>query len=180
MSGGPDPVIETCAHCGFSWDPLSRAEFAVRMGAAVESFVNVIAKAGEDVGTRPSPTRWSVLEYGGHLRDVVLSIRERVVLASILDVPVGTPIYRDERVEIGFYTQDAASDVAVELQVATYLFLKTVATLPNHFEDRRLVYSNRVPTEITISGAMLNALHECEHHLGDATENLSLLDQPTG
>src|SRR5579863_1274165 len=95
MSGAPEPAIQTCALCGFSWDPLSRADFAVRMGAAVESFVNVIAKAGEDVGIRPSPTRWSVLEYGGHLRDVVLSIRERVVLASILDVPVGTPIYRD-------------------------------------------------------------------------------------
>ena len=180
MSGGPDSVIETCAHCGFSWDPLSRSEFSARMGEAVESFVNVIAKADDDVGTRPSLTRWSVHEYGGHLRDVVLSIRERVVLASILDVPVGTPIYRDERVELGFYTQDAASDVAVELQVATYLFLKTIATLPPKFEDRRLVYSNRVPTEITISGAMLNALHECEHHLGDATENLSLLERPTG
>jgi hypothetical protein len=148
------------------------------MSAAVESFVAVFARTGADVGTRPNLTRWSVLEYGGHLRDVLLSIRERVVLASILDVPVGTPIFRDERVDIGFYAQDAASDVAVELQVATYLFLKTVATLPAHFENRRLVYSDRTPLEITISGAMLNALHECEHHLGDATENLRLRNAP--
>lgn len=178
VSNEPAPEIETCAHCGFSWDPLSRAAVATRMSSAVESFVEVIARAGTDVGARPSPTRWSVLEYGGHLRDVLLSIRERVVLASVLDVPVGTPIFRDERVDIGFYAQDAASDVAVELQVATYLFLKTVATLPAQFENRRLVYSNRVPLEITISGAMLHALHECEHHLGDATDNLSLLDPP--
>ena len=168
----------TCEHCGFSWATLARAEIASRMSASIEAFVGVIDRAGVDVGTRPDPERWSILEYGGHLRDVLLSIRERVVLASILDVPVGTPIYRDERIEIGFYAQDAASDVAVELQVATYLFLKTVATLPAQFENRRLVYSDRTPLEITISQAMLNALHECEHHLRDATDNRSLLDAP--
>jgi hypothetical protein len=168
--------IQTCGLCGFSWATLDRKNIATRMSAAIESFVDVIQRAGDKVGTRPTPERWSILEYGGHLRDVLFSIRERIVLASILDVPVGTPIFRDERVEIGFYSQDAASDVAVELQVATYLFLKTVATLPARFEDRRLVYSNRTPLEITISGAMSNALHECEHHLDDATENLRLLD----
>jgi hypothetical protein len=146
------------------------------MSVAVESFVDVLQKAGSNVERRPSTDRWSILEYGGNLRDVVLSVRERVVLASILDVPVGTPIFRDERIDIGFYAQDAPSDVAVELQVATYLFLKTVATLPAHFEERGLIYSTRTPLEITIAGAMSNALHECEHHLGDAAENLRLLD----
>jgi hypothetical protein len=146
------------------------------MSASIETFVDVIVKAGAHVDQRPSEGRWSILEYGGHLRDVILSIRERIVLASILEVPTGTPIFRDERVDIGFYAQDAASDVAVELQVATYLFLKTVATLPANYEQRRLIYSPQTPLEITISGAMSNALHECEHHLGDATENLRLVE----
>jgi hypothetical protein len=176
MSNEPPSKVEVCPHCGFSWAPLTRAKCAARMSAAVEAFVEVIRIAGDQVGARPSEQRWSILEYGGHLRDVLLSVRERIVLASILDVPVGTPIYRDERIDLGFYAQDTASDVAVELQVATYLFLKTVATLPPNFEERRLMYSPRTPLEITIAGAMSNALHECEHHLGDATENLELLD----
>ena len=176
VSKEPATDVQTCAHCGFTWATISRAQIASRVSAAIESFVEVIQRAGDEVGQRPNDERWSILEYGAHLRDVILSIRERVVLASILDVPTGTPIYRDERVDIGFYTQDAASDVAVELQVVTYLFLKTIATLPANFEERRLVYSPRTPLEITISGALSNALHECEHHLGDATENLRLLD----
>lgn len=146
------------------------------MSAAIESFVKVMARAGGAVERRTSEGRWSILEYGGHLRDVIVSIRERIVLASILEIPVGTPIYRDERIDIGFYAQDAASDVAVELQVTTYLFLKTVATLPANYENRRLVYSTKSPLEITISGAMSNALHECEHHLGDAEELLELIE----
>jgi hypothetical protein len=175
VSNEPATDVQTCAHCGFSWATLSRTQIATRIGAAIESFVEVIQRAGDDVDQRPSDERWSILEYGAHLRDVLLSIRERVVLASILDVPTGTPIFRDERVDIGFYAQDAASDVAVELQVVTYLFLKTIATLPADFENRRLVYSAKTPLEITISGALSNALHECEHHLGDAAEDLQLL-----
>jgi hypothetical protein len=176
VSSKPADDIQTCAQCGFTWATLSRPEFAHRMSLAVETFVDVIQRAGALVERRPSEGRWSILEYGAHLRDVILSIRERVVLASILEVPVGTPVFRDERVDLGFYAQDAASDVAIELQVITYLFLKTVATLPKHFEDRTLIYSDRTPLEITISATMSNALHECEHHLGDATENLRLLD----
>ena len=181
MNSVSDPAseVQTCAHCGFSWATLARAELATRMSGAVESFVDVMKAAGNDVTTRPSAQRWSILEYGGHLRDVMLSIRERVVLASVLDVPVGTPIFRDERVDIGFYDEDTADDVAVELQVVTYLLLKTVATLPEHFEDRKLIYSDRTPLEVTISGALSNALHECEHHLGDAIEDLTLLEAPT-
>jgi len=175
VSNEPATDVQTCAQCGFSWSALSRAEVATRMSASVEAFVAVIARAGDDVGRRPNEDRWSILEYGGHVRDVLMSIRERIVLAAILDVPTGTPIFRDERVDIGFYAQDTASDVAVELQVVTYLFLKTVVTLPTHCEERRLVYSPKTPLEITILGATLNALHECEHHLGDATENLKLL-----
>jgi hypothetical protein len=181
MNGVSDaaPDVQTCVRCGFSWTPFTPPELAARMSRAVESFVSVMNAAGDDVGTRPSEERWSILEYGGHLRDVIVSIRERVILASVLDVPVGTPIFRDERVDIGFYAQDAAPDVAVELQVVAYLLLKTVATLPEHFEERGLIYSDRTPLTITIAGALANALHECEHHLGDARENLVLLASPS-
>jgi len=60
------------------------------------------------------------------------------------------------------------------IEVTTYLFLKTVATLPANTRNR-LVYSTKTPLEITISGAVSNVLHECEHHLGDAKEILGLL-----
>ena len=176
VSKEPENDVQVCAHCGFSWTTRTRADVASQMSDAIESFVEILAKADVDVDRRPGEERWSILEYGGHLRDVILSVRERIVLASILDVPVGTPIFRDERVDVGFYAQDTASDVAVELQVATYLFLKTVATLPPDYENRTLVYSTKTPLEITIAGAISNALHECVHHLGDAVENLRLLD----
>ena len=48
--------------------------------------------------------------------------------------------------------------------------------LPANYENRRLVYSTKTPLEITISGAMSNDLHECEHRLGDAEEILGFID----
>ena len=180
MPEAPFSEIQSCAECGFVWNPLSRITVASRISDAVESFVGVIQRAGPDVDHRPTSDRWSILEYGGHLRDVLLSIRERIVLASVLDVPVGTALYRDERIDLGLYAQDAATDVAVELQVVTYLFLKTFAALPERFEERRLVYSDRTPLEVTIGSTMLHALHECQHHLRDAEENLVLLNSTSG
>jgi hypothetical protein len=145
------------------------------MRSAVTSILSVIERAGASAGIRPRTDRWSILEYGGHLRDALLSARERVILTSILDHPVGTPIYRDERIDLGFYSEDTALDVTQELRVAEQLFSKTISTLPAGFETRRLVYSARTPIDMPITGVVANALHECEHHLADVNEDLALL-----
>lgn len=168
--------VQTCPLCGFAWDPMVRSEVTERIGRAVSSFVQVMQEAGAKVTVRPVPERWTILEYGGHLRDVLLSIRERVILASIVDVPTGTPIYRDERIDLGFYAEDTVKEVANELEVAALLFSKTVTTLPAHFDTRELVYSSRTPVAVTISSTFSNAVHECEHHLSDASENLAMFN----
>jgi S-DNA-T family DNA segregation ATPase FtsK/SpoIIIE len=151
---------------------------AVRVSAAVDGFVRVIADAGDRAGERPAPARWSVLEYGAHLRDVLLSLRERTLLACIEDHPTGSPIHRDERVDLGFYRLDAPRDVGNELDVAGRLFLRTYAALPEGFLARRLLYSPVTPEEVSVAWLGTQAVHECEHHLGDAREDLRLLGRP--
>lgn len=165
-----------CPLCGFSWAPMVRSEVNSRIEASISSFVEILKAAGAKVAVRPRADRWSILEYAGHLRDVLLSIRERVILASIVDVPTGMPIYRDERIDLGFYAEDTLKEVARELEVAALLFSKTVTTLPAHFDTRELVYSSRTPLSVTISSTFSNAVHECEHHLGDASDNLAMFD----
>jgi hypothetical protein len=155
---------------------MIRSEVSDRIKAAVSSFIEIMKEGGAKVSVRPRPDRWSILEYGGHLRDVLLSIRERVILASIVDVPTGTPIFRDERIDLGFYAEDTVKEVMNELDTAGVLFNKTVTTLPAHFDTRELVYSSRTPLAVTISSTFSNAVHECEHHLNDAAENLAMFN----
>jgi hypothetical protein len=166
---------EICEQCNFQWGAVSSGEIPDRVLLATNAFVTVLAKAATSVSIRPTPERWSILEYGGHLRDVLISIRERVILASIQEEPTGVAMFRDERVSLGLYRLDTAADVANELTVLSHLFAKTFQSLPANYEQRLLTYSMVTPRKVTILWAGAQAVHECEHHLGDVQENLTLL-----
>ncbi len=165
----------TCAVCGFQWSAISASQIPQRVKAATDSFIDVVLAAGPKVDKRPAPERWSILEYGAHLRDVLISIRERIVTASIEDEPTGGAIHREERVSLGFYKLDSPADVASELAALSALFVRTFRALPPSFGTREFVYSPVTPAKVTILWAGAQALHECEHHLGDIRDNLALL-----
>lgn len=171
---GSEPV--SCEGCGFVWDGVGRADAISGINDAVAGFVGVIEKAGDAATFRPEPDRWSIVEYAAHLRDVLLSLRERIVVASVVDDAVGTPIYRDQRVALGFYSLDSVEDAADELAMAAGLISKTIAALPEGYDDRTMVYSPVTNTTVTIGWIAAQAAHEAVHHLGDVEENLARLN----
>ena len=164
-----DPVA--CEGCGFLWAEVAPDDAPGRLAAAVAAFIEQLEVAGDAGLLRPSPERWSTVEYAGHLRDALLSMRERIIVASVTELPTGTPIYREERIELGFARLDTPEEVAVELEVATGLLLKTMLTLPDGFHDRPLIYSSNFSSPTTIAWVIAQAVHEAEHHLGDVTNN---------
>ena len=166
---------DVCPICGFKWDSITSADVAPRLDVSSDNFAQVLEGAGELVDVRPSPDRWSILEYGSHLRDVFLSIRERMILAAVLDEPTGNAIYREERVNLGLYALDTASVVASELRMSARLLARTFAALPDGYQERTLIYSPVTPKHVTILWLTAQAIHECEHHLDDTRENLKLL-----
>jgi hypothetical protein len=166
---------ESCPDCGFVWDGVSRSDAIEGINDSIEAFIGVIEDASEMALVRPESKRWSIVEYASHVRDVLLSLRERTIIASILDEPTGTPIFRDERVNLGFYSLDSLDDVTDELAFAAGLLSKTIATLPAGFENRPIKYSPVTPLVVTIGWMAAQAFHEASHHLGDARENLRLL-----
>ena len=109
------------------------------------------------------------------MRDVLLAIRDRIILASIVDEPTGTPIYRDQRVSIGLYRLDEPSVIANELAVVSELFVRTLRSLPPGYEQRPLIYSVITQEKVANLWAGAQAVHESEHHLSDVRENLALL-----
>ena len=171
MSSAPD----SCPECGFVWEGKNRSQSISGINDSVAEFINVIEEAGEMALVRPQPDRWSIVEYAGHLRDVLLSLRERTILASVVDNPTGSPIYRDERVNLGFYSLDSVDDAADELAFASGLISKTIAALPEGFEKRGLTYSPLFGGDVTIEWMAAQAFHESFHHLGDVRENLRQL-----
>jgi len=164
----------SCPECGFVWDGVSRAEAISGINESVSAFIGVIEEAGEMAMVRPESGRWSIVEYAGHLRDVLISLRERTILASVDDNPTGQPIYRDERVNLGFYSLDSLDDAADDLAFAAGLFSKTIAALPHNFENRTLVYSPVSAAKVTIGWMAAQGFHEAAHHLLDVRQNLEM------
>jgi hypothetical protein len=166
----------SCEVCGFRWSLISAAEIPARTTDATVQFAEIVLLVPAIVGARPAPDRWSILEYGAHMRDVFMSIRERIVRACIEENSVGSPIYRDERVNLGFYRLDEPQEVAEELLAMSRLFVRTFEALPSGFEQRIFTYSPLTDQKVTVLWAGAQALHECEHHLGDVRENLRMLN----
>jgi len=164
----------SCPECGFVWDGVSRAEAISGINESVAAFVGVIESAGEMALIRPESLRWSIVEYAAHLRDVFISLRERTILASVVNNPTGQPIYRDERVNLGFYALDTIDDSVDGLRFAAELLSKTITALPDGYENRTLVYSPVSNAQVTIGWMAAQGFHEAFHHLLDVRHNLKM------
>lgn len=167
----------SCEVCGFRWSDVTSGEIAARLDAALQGFSDVLGSSHTLVRTRPSVDRWSVLEYSAHYRDVLISLRERIITAAILDDSVGAPIYREERVALGFYRADTPAEIVEELRVTKNLFLKAFHSFSAEGLEKTFTYSPVTAAKVSILWVGAQAVHEGEHHLSDVRENLRLLQE---
>ena len=161
--------------CGVVWDDVADSEVAPRIRAGVEMLARLLRNAPDVATMRPTAERWSMLEYGAHVRDVMLVLRDRFVVGVVTDNPGFTPMYRDERVELGMYAGEEPVALATELEVAAALIARMVEALSPKQLDRTCQYGYPGPSTRTLRWMAAQAVHEIEHHLGDVEENLKLV-----
>jgi DinB superfamily len=116
---------------------------------------------------RRSSRQWSPLEYGCHVRDVLLVQRERVLLARRETRPALTPMGRDERVEHDGYSEQIPAEVARQLQDSARMFANVLARLGDADWDRTLIYNYPEIHERTLGWVAVHTLHEVRHHQMD-------------
>jgi DinB superfamily len=156
---------ERCDGCGYEWDALRADEFGPRLRAAVEGFA--VALRRSDAYIRPSDDVWSPIEYACHARDVILNLRDRILLGAIEDNPVPHRIYADDRVALGLYANESSETVAIELSVVADLAVRTVDALSPERLTRPIFYPYPRPETRTLLWVASQLLHEVEHHLAD-------------
>jgi hypothetical protein len=166
--------MESCPVCGFVWDALGREEIGRRIIAAADHLATLL-RTDPDAGSRPERSRWSSLEYGAHVRDVLLNLRDRVVLGAIEDNPTPKPMHGDARVERGLYAAETSELVAGDLTVAAALFERTFGAIPPQALARPIFYGWPRPETRTLLWVAAQAVHEAEHHRDDVVENRRLL-----
>ena len=169
--------MDRCDGCGFVYDESvaagGGAAGAVRAAAA--ELAELLLGAADDaaVRRRPAPATWSALEYGCHVRDVLLVQRERVLQARREATPATVPMGRDERVEHDGYASQAPGDVARQLVDAAALFAGVLDRLDDPAWSRTLVYGYPAPAERSLRWVAVHTVHEAQHHLADARASLA-------
>ena len=172
MADGAAPPYH-CRACGFAFD-LGRAEEAGPLiVAGVGDIAGVMLSRETSVLARRSePSLWSPLEYGCHVRDVLLVQRERVLAARRIDYPSFDPMGRDERVAHDGYAEQRGDDVARQLEDAAGLLANVLARLDPPEWERRVAYNYPEHQERSLRWVAAHTAHEVHHHLGDIERQL--------
>lgn len=161
-----------CEECGFEYCLADAPNTPGSITAGIVQFAAILQDAGADLVNRREPTQWSPLEYGCHLRDMLLVQRERVLAARRRDRPSFDPMGRDERVEQNGYADQEPDDVARQLTMAAHLFTADLERLGPKDWDRRVLYNYPFHAERSLSWVAVHTLHEVGHHLRDVRRQL--------
>jgi hypothetical protein len=164
--------IEACEVCGFEWDAIDPLVVPQRVIAATETFADLLRGDSGETVLRPNPDRWSAVEYGCHVRDALTNVRDRMILGLVEDMPVPPMMYGAKRVELGLYAADIPEVLASDLVGAGALFARTLDAVSADALDRTIFYGWPTPGYRTLRWVAAQALHESEHHLSDAQENI--------
>jgi hypothetical protein len=165
--------MDRCEGCGFEYDlgeaPIANA--AIVQGS--KDLVSILNDNAADVTTRREPQIWSPLEYGCHVRDVLLVQRERVLAARSMDRPSFNPMGREERVQYDGYAEQDITDVARQLSDAARLFANVLSRLSPQDWDRSVMYNYPGPCERSLRWVAVHTVHELHHHTLDVRDQLA-------
>jgi DinB superfamily len=167
--------MELCEECGFDFDTVDRDDVTRRALAGVQAIADLVSSEALMSVHRPTADRWSAIEYTAHVRDVLLTIRDRLVIGLVEDDPGFKPLYRDERISLGLYRRDTAADVAAELRAAGSMFARLFDAIEPNLLTRPVQYGFPDPSPRTLLWMGRQAVHEVEHHFGDVRENVRAL-----
>jgi DinB superfamily len=160
-------VTTQCRECGFTYDLTQAYAVPVEIRRHVTEVVAILRSDDIDVRSRRHSSVWSPLEYGCHLRDMLLVQRERVFAARRIERPDCAPMGRDQRVEHDGYAHQEPEDVARQLADAAQLFGNVLARLGEDDWDRTVIYHYPETHERSLRWLAMHTLHEACHHLVD-------------
>lgn len=155
-----------CEQCGLAAGDVMVDDVPERVFVAAEEWVAIL-RSSPAVTARPAPAVWSPLEYGAHVRDVLMLFDARIALMLVEDVPTFANWDQDETaIEDGYAEQDPEV-VADELEAAALALVTRLRSLEQEQLERRGLRSDG--SEFTVATLSQYLLHDVIHHLWDIT-----------
>ena len=156
---------QSCPECGLDTSSFAREDIPAMIRANAADWREPLA--APDVVRRPRPEKWSALEYGCHVRDVLKLYDYRLSLMLTQDDPLYPNWDQNETAVADRYdTQDPAT-VADELAAAAEAIAARFGTLSGAQWDRRGRRSDGAV--FTVETFARYFVHDPIHHLYDVT-----------
>jgi hypothetical protein len=152
-----------CRECGFDAEGFEREEIGRRLRENASIWAPELARP--DASIRRNPERWSVLEYGCHVRDVFRIFDGRVSLMQNEENSEFPNWDQDETAVADRYDLQDPASVSRELSAAAEVLAARFDALHAEEWERPGVRSNGSPFTIESLGRYL--LHDCVHHAWD-------------
>jgi hypothetical protein len=168
-----DGVEDYCAECDFSYDLDQAAGAQDRLRQLAGEVADILRRSDVDLRRRPEPHTWSPLEYGCHIRDVLLLQRERALAARRTDGAPCAPLGREERVEHDGYNEQHPDDVARQLLDAATMLGNVLARLSEHDWDRTVIYNYPEVRQRSLKWVAVHTVHDAQHHLRDIQRQIT-------
>jgi DinB superfamily len=154
-------ITEGCKECGFN--PQQPETTGGRLLATIATWQQALA--APTASERLSPTVWSPLEYGCHVRDVCQLFRQRLELMLSEDDPAFANWDQDATaVEKDYFHQDPA-EVSLALVTQATATAAAFDSVAGNQWDRSGRRSNG--SVFSVATFAVYFLHDIEHHLHD-------------
>jgi len=155
-----------CPECGFDTNSFTREQVAGMILANAAAWEGVLTGGG-DVGTRPVPDKWSPLEYGCHVRDVLRVYDQRLRLMLTEDDPHYPNWDQDATAVTECYGGQDPAAVAAGLAGQARILSARFSTVTGGQWHRTGTRSDGA--HFTIESFARYFIHDPIHHLYDAT-----------
>lgn len=162
-----------CAECNFTYDLGHALKAGDAIRARIADVAQILCDSAVAVRARPQPDVWSPLEYGCHLRDVLIVQRERVLAARRQDRADCAAMGREERVEHDGYNDQDPASVARQITDAADLFSNVLARLSADDWNRTVLYNYPETHERSLRWLAVHTVHDVQHHLLDIRRQIT-------
>ncbi|MET0150252.1 MAG: DinB family protein [Acidimicrobiales bacterium] len=159
--------MDRCAACGFDYYGFPRPEIGDRLRARGDEHAERLTETPVAFLRQHPVDGWSALEYGCHVRDVLLNQRSRIELTQREDAPTFVPMGRDELAVNERYNDQAPDTVALRLTQAAGALATLLAALDDTGWARTATYTYPEPALRDVDWIARHTVHELHHHLTD-------------
>jgi hypothetical protein len=156
---------QPCPECRFDTSSVDLADLPAMIAANAAAWQGALDAAG--VAARPAPDKWSPLEYGCHVRDVLRLYDYRLSLMLAQDDPLYPNWDQDETAIADRYGEQDPAAVAAELAEAAAVIAGRFAAVSDDQWSRKGRRSDGA--QFTVETFARYFIHDPVHHLYDVT-----------